>query len=275
MTAAAEELCVTHGAVSRQIKLLEATMGLRLLDGPRNRLRITEAGLRLAERLTRAFDLIEAATPSEPAGALHVSCLGTLAMRWLIPRLPRFVDRDPDVRVQISESHRPFDFRNDGVDVAIRIWAPGEPGPADAEITPFLDLAHGPVMSPELAVLGTTVEALAALPRLHTHTYMPAWPEWASQSGAQLAAAPVDREFDHSFYMIEAALAGLGVAISPEILVQKELASGRLVAPFGFVRTAGAYAAFVSRDDARPAARRFRAWLVEEGAAAAPADQYQ
>jgi len=267
MTAAAEELCVTHGAISRQIKLLESAMGQRLVEGPRNRLKLTAPGLRLAESLTQAFDLIEQAAPAPAAGALHVSCLGTLAMRWLIPRLPRFLEREPRTQVRITESHRPVDFRADDVDLALRVWPNPFAWPAEAEITPFLDHAHGPVLSPELMGSDPPSPAeLARLPRLHTRSYMPAWSEWAAQMGIELGPAAVDREFDHTFYMLEAAIAGLGVAISPEIYVAKELAQGRLVAPFGFVQTSVRYAVLLPREGARPAARRFRDWLAEEGA---------
>ena len=269
MTAAAEELCVTHGAISRQIKQLEAAMGVALVEGPRNRLRITEAGLKLAEASTRAFDLIEqaAARPRTPAdGPIELSCLGTFAMKWLIPRLPRFVERHPDLQVRISEADGPIDLREGTFDAAIRMRPDGDLASEDAEVTPFLDHYQGPVLAPELAGGGVlSLEAMAALPRLHTRSYRQGWADWEAQKGVRLAPAPIDREFDHYFYMLEAAIAGLGVAIGPWPFVSKELDAGRLAAPFGFVKAPHVYVALLPRRQARPAARRLRDWLLEEG----------
>jgi DNA-binding transcriptional LysR family regulator len=276
MTAAADELCVTHGAISRQIKHLEASMGVILVEGPRNRLRITEAGLKLAEALTRAFDLIDEASPRRPtpaSGPLEHSCLGTLAMKWLIPRLPRFVERHPDIQVRITESNGPFDFRADGLDAAIRMRPEGHDASEDAEVMPFLDHFHGPVLSPELASgSALSVEAIAALPRLSTRSYSAGWSAWAAQMGVTLTPSPVEREFDHTFYMLEAAIAGLGVAIGAWPFVVKELGAGRLVAPLGFVKAPHRYVILLPKRDARPEARRFRTWLAGEGALTPPPD---
>lgn len=272
MTAAAAELCVTHGAVSRQIKHLEEALGVSLIEGPRNRLKITEPGLKLAEALTRAFDLIEEASPrrrsADAGGPLEVSCLATLGMKWLIPRLPRFVERHPDLQVRISERNGEVDFEADGVDLAIRMRDEGDLASSDAEVTPFMDHWQGPLLAPELiGESPLTVEMMAAMPRLHTRSYLRGWADWAERMGVELPPAPVDREFDHYFYMLEAAVAGLGVAIGPWAFVTRELAAGRLAAPFGFVRAKARYVVLVPRRNARPAARRMLQWLVEEGAA--------
>jgi DNA-binding transcriptional LysR family regulator len=268
MIAAAEELCVTHGAISRQIRQLETTVGVKLVEGPRNRLRITEAGLKLAEASTRAFDLIEQATPRRPAqsdGPIELSCLPTFAMKWLIPRLPRLVERHPDLQVRISEADGPIDLSDGAVDAAIRMRPEGDLASEDAEVSFFLSHWRGPVMAPELASQALSVEAMAALPRLHTRSRLQGWADWEAQMGVRLPAAPVDREFDHYFYLLEAAIAGLGVAIGPWPFVAKELDAGRLVAPFGFVKGADGYVVLLPRRRARPGARRLRDWLLEEG----------
>ena len=201
MSAAADELCVTHGAVSRQIKQLEQTLGSRLIEGPKSRLRLTAEGARLAGALTGALDQMAQAVAvarAESPQALEVSCVGTLAMRWLIPRLPGFVERHPNIRVGLSESHAHVDFRRDGVDLAIRMAEDLES--EDAEKTPFLDHYNGPVVAPALAADEPfTLERLAALPRLHTRTFRRGWSEWEAYSGHRLGPAPVDREFDHHF----------------------------------------------------------------------------
>src|SRR5689334_22694779 len=123
MTQAADELCVTHGAVSRQIRSLETSLGFDLTEGPRHRLKLTEAGARLAAALHSAFDQVETALDDLRSDAhveLHLSCVGTLAIRWLIPRLSAFHARHPAVRVKVTESYAPVDFSRDRFDAAIR-----------------------------------------------------------------------------------------------------------------------------------------------------------
>ena len=128
MTRAADELCVTHGAVSRQVAALQASMGVPLVTGPRHALTLTEAGAQLAERLTQGFGLIDDAVLAARHGQsreIEISCLGTVALKWLIPRLQGFLDAHPDVRVRLSESYRRVDFRRDRFDGAVRIIESG------------------------------------------------------------------------------------------------------------------------------------------------------
>jgi LysR family glycine cleavage system transcriptional activator len=269
MSAAADELCVTHGAVSRQVKQLEEALGARLIEGPKSRLRMTAEGLRLAGVLTGALDDIAQAVAvarAEAPQALEVSCIGTLAMRWLIPRLPRFVEQHPNIRVGLTESHADVDFKRDRIDLAIRmsqsLRAP------DAEKTVFLDHHIGPIVAPSLVgPEPLTVERLARLPRLHTRTYRQGWSEWQALSGHRLEPAPVDREFDHHFYMLEAAAAGLGVALGPWPFVMEQVLDGRLVAPLGFITAEAQYVVLRPAGVDNAAAAAFRDWLVDEGAA--------
>ena len=271
MTLAADELCVTHGAVSRQIRQLEEMLGVALTEGPRSRLRMTEAGLKLAQALSPAFDQIEAAVP-RPAQAgprpLVVSCLPTFAMKWLIPRLPAFQAAHPEIPVRVAESNGPFDFKADGIDLAIRMRRPDAAEEGDAEATLFMQHFHGPVMSPDLAARGpATLERICALPRLLTRTFLESWSDWAYNFDVGALPPPVSEQlFDHYFYMLEAAAAGLGVAIGPWAFVQRDLASGRLVAPLGFVPGRAIIVALTPVEGAAPAALLFRDWLVAEGA---------
>lgn len=271
MTLAADELCVTHGAVSRQIRQLEAHLGVALTEGPRSRLRMTEAGLRLAQALSPAFDQIEAAAPRPtPAGPrpLVISCLPTFAMKWLIPRLPRFQAAHPEIPVRVAESNGPFDFREDQIDLAIRIRRTGEPDYPDSVADPFMRHYHGPVMAPELAARSVAdFDGVCAAPRLLTRTYAQSWTDWVRDVGAHsLPAAASEQEFDHYFYMLEAAAAGLGVAVGPWAFVQRDLASGRLVAPLGFAPGQTWIVALTPREGASDRALLFRDWLREEGA---------
>lgn len=269
MSLAADELCVTHGAVSRHIRQLEAGLGSRLVDGPKTALRLTPEGARMAAALSGAFDQLAnavAAARAESPQSLEVSCVGTLAMRWLIPRLPGFLAAHPNVRVGLAEGMRAVDFRRDGVDLAIRMSQ--DPALEDAEATPFLDHYNGPVVAPALLADGPmTLERLSALPRLHSRTFRRGWSEWQALVGQRLGPAPVEREFDHHFYMLEAAAAGLGAAIGPWPSIRDDIEAGRLVAPFGFVPASARYVCLRPTGSSHPAAAAFRDWLVGEGAA--------
>ena len=222
VTRAAEELGVTHGAVSRQIKALEDRLGARLITGPRHRLSLTAAGRELAAALSPAFDMIAAALPgANREEELAVSCLGTFAMKWLIPRLPRFLEARPGLRVRIVESHQPVDFSQGGLHGAIRIV--GRPYPAGVSVQPFMPHWHGPVVSAARFAKSGDAASLLALPRLHTETFRPAWANWARGAGIDLPTASLDREFEHNSYMLEAAAAGLGVAVAPWAFAQPDI----------------------------------------------------
>ncbi len=265
MTRAADELCVTHGAVSRQIKALERELGVRLVGGPRHRLALTPAGQALAAALSSAFDMVSAALPgAERTEELVISCLGTLAMKWLIPRLPRFLDAHPGLRVRILESHAPVDFSQAGLHAAIRI----EDGatPAGVRATPFMAHHHGPVLSPALFdEAGRDPERLLRLPRLNSETFRPGWARWAKAAGIDLPDSTLEREFEHNSYMLEAAAAGLGVAVAPWAFAQADIERGRLVAPWGF-EPAGARFTYLRPGLAEnPAAADFGDWLRQEG----------
>lgn len=272
MSVAADELCVTHGAVSRQVRSLEALVGVRLTQGPRNALKLTDAGQRLARQLGTTFDEIEAAFLEVRAAGdrdLHVSCVGTLAMKWLIPRLPGFHARHPELSIRVTEAYGPVDFTREPFDAAIRL---GETETLEGGTAiPFLDNFHGPVLSPALLAAGVSLAELSALPRLHTRSHPQAWAEWAGHAGVILSEAAEHREFEHIFYTLEAAAAGLGVGISPWIYVAADIAAGRLVAPFGFVRQPVRFHLVVPEGPQKKGLRAFRDWLLEEAAKAPPA----
>jgi len=269
MTLAADELCVTHGAVSRQIRSLEENLGVELTEGPRHRLALTEAGQRLAAALSAAFDQVEHAvadlrTPEHVD--LHLSCVGTLAIRWLIPRLPQFHARHPSVRVRVTESYAPVDFARERFDAAIRV---AETAPiVGAEAVAFLENFHGPVVAPALVGGGPT--GIEGLTRLTTGTRQTAWAEWESHSGVVLPTPPDTQEFEHIFYTLEAAAAGLGVGLSPWIYVAGDVAAGRLAAPLGFAPTPSRFWFLTPAGPLKPAVAHFRDWVIEEAAKAPP-----
>ncbi len=261
MTLAAAELNVTHSAVSRQIQHLEALLGVPLFEGPKNRWRLTEAGLRLLAGLGTAFDQIDAsvrAVADTDEGAIDVSCPGTFTMRWLIPRLYRFQADYPKINVRLTASSKPVDFERDGVDVAIRVGDP--PWPAGADVIALFPEQIGPVLAAHLAQ--GHVGGLDIIPELHTRTRPQAWSDWRSRSGRQLSAGPrVD--YEHFYFMLEAVRAGLGVCAAPWPYVVDDIHAGRLLAPYGFVESGHQYVA-LKRLRRNRKASLFCEWLAAQ-----------
>lgn len=272
MTRAADELCVTHGAVSRQISALQASLGVMLVSGPRHALVLTEAGVALAERLTPAFGAIEDAVQATRQGRareIEISCLGTFALKWLIPRLPGFIEAHPEVRVRLSESYATVDFRRDRFDGAIRIIEPDDVY-ARTISTRFLAQHQGPVGSPALMASLPDLEAVAGATRLRSATFRRAWAAWAELAGVALAPAVEEREFAHNHSLVEAAISGMGVAVAPWAFVAPDVLAGRLAAPFGFVERPSWFAFLQPENRKDAAVDAFRDWLVAEGEQSPP-----
>jgi DNA-binding transcriptional LysR family regulator len=267
MTAAADELFVTHGAVSRQIRQLEQWLGFPLTEGPKTQLKLTAGARRLLGAASAAFDLIEEASARSPASGadLNLACYGTFAIRWLIPRLPDFVVRNPDIRLHLREvTSNVEDFQAAGIDAAIQLRNTRAAG---TEETPFLTNHYGPVISPSRwADKSDNPPLLLAEPRLHTRTWPQAWANWAKAARVQLPAPQVERTFDHFSHALEAATAGLGVAMAPWSFVADDVTAGRLAAPLGFLSLPGRTTLTRPAGRADPAIDAFAQWLVEQGA---------
>lgn len=261
MTAAADELNVTHSAVSRQVQHLEELLGVALFEGPKNRLVLTDAGKTLLAGLVSAFDQIDASVRSvadSEDGPLDVSCPGTFTMRWLIPRLYRFQADHPNIDVRLTASSKPVDFGRDGFDVAIRVGA--APWPNGADVIPLFPEQTGPVLSPSIAE--SAARQFAGIPALHTRTRLRAWGDWLSRSGMEVQTnARV--EYEHFYFMLEAASAGLGVCVAPWPYVTSDVDYGRLVAPFGFVESGQDYVALRRARKSRKSSL-FCEWLRSE-----------
>ncbi len=226
--AAANELALTHGAVSRRVAKLTADLGFRLIEPDGRGIRLTADGERLAGVTSRAFGEIGGALREIQAGSerapIILSCERSLAMRWLIPRLSAFQDKYPDIEVQLSTGGGPLDFARDRVTLAIRRLD----FPVDPEWTVIRLMAEqvGPVM---VASMRERFEA-GAYVALGSKTRPLAWQLWLDMR----PDAPRPRAtqlLDHHFLMVEAALGGLGVALAPKAIAA---ADARLEAPLGF-----------------------------------------
>ena len=265
-SAAARELNLTHGAISRQMKSLETHLGVRLFRRLNRRVELTEAGAAFLPAVRSALDVVEASaarlSTATRQGPLVVSCLPTFMMRWLIPRLYDFNARHPAIDVRLQASSAPVDFAREGVDVAIRIGA--GPWPEGIEAHAFMNEEIGPVCSPALAER-RKLRRPADLGRhtlLHTETRADAWPDWLARSRTATIDASTGQRFEHFYFLLEAAVAGLGVATAPRPLVMEDLKLGRLVAPFGFVRSGRQYCLLYPTELAGVAkVRTFRSWI--------------
>lgn len=261
MTLAAEELHVTHSAVSRQVQHLQDVLGVALFEGPKNALRLTEAGRRLLPGLVSAFDQMDMAirlVADTEDGPLDVSCPGTFTMRWLIPRLYRFQAAHPGIEVRLTASAGPVDFGRDGFDVAIRAGA--GPWPDGAEVIHLFAEQIGPVVAPSLVRSAPPVLAGATL--LHARTRPRSWPDWCARSGIAIEDG-AGTTYEHFYFMLEAATAGLGVCIAPWPFVSDDIRAGRLIAPHGFIAGGQDYVA-LRRPRRHRKSSLFCAWLQHE-----------
>lgn len=244
-TRAAEELHLTHGAISRAVRSLEDALGVALFERRNQRVHLTAAGARLRDAAASAFDGLTAAvhelrsTPRSPV--LVLSCEPTLLMRWLIPRLPSFHSRHPRIALQLVAGGGPVGFGE--VDLAIR----RDDFKRDARVHAerLFEERIGPVCSPRMRAqavsgVGSRTRLRARATRLHSATRPGAWSDWARASGRDLPDAPSQR-FEHFYFSLQAASAGVGVAIGPWQLVRDEIEAGLLEAPFGFVADGSAY----------------------------------
>lgn len=268
MTAAADELCVSPGAVSRQVRQLEQHLGLALFEGSRARPTLTAAARSLQPALTQAFQQIQEAVRSlddAQAGPLDLACFSTFTVKWLIPRLFDFHARHPGIEVRLRTTDTGTDAAREGCDLLITAInaGSGHSGATvadSAEALPLFDEYLGPVMSPAMAGRAARLQDLARLPLLHTRGRRNAWELWAASLNlaAPGTAGPV---YEHYYFTLEAALRGLGAAVAPWHLVMDDVQAGRLLAPFGFTASGYRYLALRRSTAAHARLDRLCQWL--------------
>jgi LysR family glycine cleavage system transcriptional activator len=234
MPSSAEELNVTHGAVSRQIRLLEDWLGARLFLRTSRNAVPTRAGTQLLAEAGPALDRLAAVSlrvqnRGRARGLIDVSALPTFAMRWLIPRLPDFQRDHPGLELRIVTASTPAEqFRMD-VDAAIS----GPSRQSGWVGKRLLGEARFPVLSPDL-MRKLPLRTPADLERhtlLHAATLREAWPRWMAAANVTDLTPARDQVFEHFYFAIQAALEGLGVVMGPLALIIDELRAGRLLAP--------------------------------------------
>jgi LysR family transcriptional regulator, glycine cleavage system transcriptional activator len=270
-SAAAEELSVTHGAVSRHIRMLEDSVGLPLLKRTAQGASPTAEGQRLADGLSTAFSLIQSSVEQLKPGPLTLACSESIMMYWLLPRLNRFKDAHPDVELRFNMSHGPVDFARDNVSVAIRLSS--IEAPKDVVRDDVAPEWVGPVCSPEYLRQHRieTVEDLARARLMVSRTRTGAWDDWARCIGHRDMALRVDESFDHFYLLIQGARCGLGLANVPRMLVRDDLTSGTLVAPLGFVQGPNRLVIWIAPHlSRRPDVIKLVDWLHDELRATEP-----
>ncbi|BCH27744.1 LysR family transcriptional regulator [Mesorhizobium sp. L-8-3] len=269
--AAARELDLTQGAVSRLIQNLEVQLGRPLFDRHRRKLIPTEAARAYGRDITRALDTIQRASMELSAnpegGTLSLAILPAFGTRWLAPRLGGFLAAHPGVTINLATRLKRFSFEAEGFDAAIHFG-----------VDDWRDAGHMKLFEERLTACATpgllerkaikSIGDMRTLQLLQLETRPTAWAAWFEAQG--VAPCPVHGMlFDQFATMTQAAIAGLGVALLPEYLAEPEIAEGRLVPLFTpAVSSVGAYWLVWPKARANyPPLEAFRAWLAAETSA--------
>lgn len=285
--AAAQDLSLTQSAISRQLKQLEAQMGVDLILRDQLRLGLTPAGQAFAREARQVLEKLGHASiklrANPTGGSLDLSILPAFGLNWLAPRLKDFVARHPDITVNLHTHNRPFDFAASPAQAAIHYregaqaaqegsdWHSDWPRVETLGLMPKHVL---PVCAPDvLPSVVNSPEQLLKLPLLHLETHPDSWEVWFAQH--DVAATGLEGMlFDQSSTMTQAAVHGLGVALLPTFLAREEIRLGRLVPAInGAPVSLGHYAlVWPEAQASHLPLMRFRDWLLGQVRADEPGD---
>jgi LysR family glycine cleavage system transcriptional activator len=267
-TAAAAEVNLTQSAVSRQIRQLEDQLGAELFVRERQTVRLTSLGSTYAGHIRDALNKISSATLNLRAnpggGMLNLAILPTFGTRWLAPRLPKFLEANSGITINLSTRIAPFDFDREPFDAAIHFGASDWPGAQHLRLRGETVI---PACSPTLKEryhFGEPAD-LRAAPLLHLTTRPDAWERWLARHGA-----PADNVhgmlFDQFATAAQAAIAGLGIALLPQFLIEAEMARGDLVAalPLPMESAESYFLVWPLERALHPPLVAFRRWLAAE-----------
>lgn len=268
---AAAELNVTPAALSFQIKSLEQHLGQPLFHRLNRAVELTQAGRALAPGTADGFQTLaaawRAATRLRDDTSLTVTAGPALTAKWMAPRLYHFAQAHPEIELRFSASLRVMDFDRDEIDVAIRFGYGPDPGLYSLKLA---EEWITPVMVPELAGRYPTPESLIGAPLLIDESISfldpPCdWAAWFRAMGIH-TPPPTGLRFSQADHAIDAAMTGVGVVLGRRALVIKDLAEGRLVAPYGVALSTTAHFRFLCQigSEDRPQIRAFRDWMLDE-----------
>ena len=269
LAAAAEELNVTPSAVSHQIRTLEETLGVVLFQRANRRLILTKDGQSLLPGLTDGFRRLTAAVTelerNQREGVLTVSMMSTMAMRWFLPRLPQFQTEHPAIEVRISTTTRTVDLDREDIDLAIRHGGGQWPG-LTADF--LFQMETIPVCSPVLPGESSLNQPndLSHHILLHADARPDDWRIWLREVGAPNLKPARELTFDTPDFALAAAIRGLGIAIADRRIVQDDIESGRLIAPFpqSVEQESGYYLVYPEDKATQPKTAMFREWILRE-----------
>jgi len=266
-TAAATELSLTQSAVSRQLKTLEDFLGHPILTREGRGVRLTQEAADYATRVRGALEQIAQATMrlsvNAAGGTLSLAILPTFGMRWLVPRLPDFAHRHPEVTINLSTRLEKFNFASEPFDAALHFGQPDWPGTDALRLRREAMVA---VAAPDFLARQRAIRDprdLLRLPLLHIGTRPDAWADWFAAHG--ITGMPIGGTIHDQFSTImQMALHGMGVALLPDYLVEQETATGRLVPLCGGPVTmrGGYFLVWPVRRAHAPALAAFRDWLA-------------
>jgi LysR family transcriptional regulator, glycine cleavage system transcriptional activator len=268
---AADELNVTPAALSFQIKSLEEHLGAPLFRRLNRAVELTDAGRALAPDAKNAFETLtagwRAAQRAQDQQILNVTAGPAFTAKWLAPRLFEFAQCHPEIELRFSATLRMTDFARDEIDVAIRF---GQGPDRGLYSVPLADEWVVPVMTPAIAARYPTLERLAEAVLITDSSIdfvrpKVDWQTWFEAMGIQVTPHYGPR-FSQADHALDAAIAGVGVALGRRALVIKDLAEGRLVAPFPFAMPTGGRFRFLCREGAetRPQIAAFKNWILQE-----------
>lgn len=277
-TRAAEELNVTQGAVSHQVKGLEDLLGVKLFHRERQRLRLTESGTAYLPFVREAIERLRAGqeflASRADSGVLTVSVSPNFASKWLVHRLGDFIVGHPDIDLRISASIDHIDFASNDVDMAVRHGTGDWP---HLNVVPLAQEEIFPVCSPALLESGPPLRRpsdLADHVLLHDLSRND-WPLWFEAVGLDPIDASRGPQFDQTSMVIDAAVEGQGIALARRVLAARDMVAGRLVRLFD-VSLPAPYGYFIVCPKASaelPKISKFRDWMIAEAAADAAALQ--
>ncbi|WP_430474204.1 transcriptional regulator GcvA [Thalassospira lucentensis] len=235
---AAEELYLTQSAVSRQIQGLETWLGCKLFNREKQRLVLTLEGESYLQSIRPALDQLESATLTllsggSESGVLTVAAPPTFGSRCLIPLLPNFRNKHPEIAINFISRIGMPDFDREQIDIAV-LFGEGHWSGLDAHILHGEEMV--PICGPQLIAhmdRAPTADDLRHFPLLHITTRPRGWADWLNASGLRDIDGENGPKFEHFTMAIQAAAAGLGVALLPTFAIEDELKSGRISAPFG------------------------------------------
>ncbi|MER8506983.1 transcriptional regulator GcvA [Mesorhizobium sp. M0199] len=266
---AAEELHVTHGAISRAIKNLEDQLGVQLFERGTRSVSLTAVGEPYARAVREVLDQLAAATAAATAryssSTLNVSTSDGFAGRWLVPRLYRFHRAHGDIDVRVSTSGKLTNFLGDGIDVAVRYGSGNYAGLTSEFLT---GEEVFPVCSPKLL---EGAHPLRTPQDLKHHTLIRDsfpidWATWLASAGVEGVDPQSGITFDSATFAMESAAQGEGVVLGRTMLVAADLAAGRLVRPFGHALKSPSsfYLVYPPAAIRQRKVKAFRDWLLSE-----------